>query len=700
MERGLAKLLMLGCCFILLLATAHSTPRAAGESDEGLVKAYFSARPVNAEFSDPQVWLGYAPTVFKSADGLGTVAFYVKYDLNSRSIYAAFYVSSDTTPSPTGDEVRLYLDMRNNRGSAPDQNDYRFVVRREGPIESSGWSVSLGDWAPVDYPGWQGYRYDTLQGWGALMVIPVPDLSDGDLMGVGLYQHDVSSGTAKFPSGFFANNPSSWGSLLFTTTELVFDTSPAGVSPITVDGFTYAPGELPARYRAVREQNVTFSIPEASVVQPGARFNFTQWSDGSNETARSLFVRGEMNLTAEFTTEYYLSVSSPFGVVSGEGWYRGGANATFSVSAVQDYGNGTREFFAGWSGDYNGTEPEGVLVMDGPRNVTALWKTQHLLSLNAGGGIVLGEGWYDSGANVTVEAVSPSVVVPDRSRLLFTGWSGDLNASDPQLSLLMDGPRSLTANWRTQYYLAVDPNGGVASGEGWYDEGEEALLEANSTCWEVPGESRLAFTGWSGDLNASTPTVTIRMDAYKDVKANWKRQWYLTVDAAGGVVDKESQWVDDGASVTVTAASPCKTVEKQSRLVFQGWRGASNATSLSVTVQMDGFKALNASWRTEYYLKVESQYGSPQGEGWYPAGASATFTVTSPVGFLVQQVFKGWSGDSTAASASASLTMDGPKTVTALWGTDYTQLLVLVAVIVLAVVVLALIRVRRTVRWE
>lgn len=85
----------------------------------------------------------------------------------------------------------------------------------------------------------------------------------------------------------------------------------------------------------------------------------------------------------------------------------------------------------------------------------------------------------------------------------------------------------------------------------------------------------------------------------------------------------------------------------------------------------------------QYFLTVVSAYGDPKGGAWYDEGATASFSVTSPIGILVQQVFDGWSFDSTATSVAASLTMDSAKTVTAKWKTDYTQLIAPVAGIVI-----------------
>lgn len=134
--------------------------------------------------------------------------------------------------------------------------------------------------------------------------------------------------------------------------------------------------------------------------------------------------------------------------------------------------------------------------------------------------------------------------------------------------------------------------------------------------------------------------------------------------------------------------------------VFVQWSDGSTDTSRSLTVTQD--TTLTATYKTRYQLAVVSDLDSPQGSGWYDAGTQATFSVSSPqpeTGFMGtlggKLVFQGWSGDSNAASPSATIGMDGPKTVTATWTTDDAQpymvlagLAVVVVVIVAALVIL------------
>jgi len=139
------------------------------------------------------------------------------------------------------------------------------------------------------------------------------------------------------------------------------------------------------------------------------------------------------------------------------------------------------------------------------------------------------------------------------------------------------------------------------------------------------------------------------------------------------------------------------------RYVFVEWSDGYGAALYSIEVEEEA--TYSARFKTQYLLTVDSPMGSPQGSGWCDEGSSATFSVTSPlpvdgfVGMLGgRYVFDHWSGDSTTSGTSASITMDGPKTVRAEWRTDYTIPAVVVGVIVATVAVSAVLLMRRNAR--
>jgi hypothetical protein len=118
---------------------------------------------------------------------------------------------------------------------------------------------------------------------------------------------------------------------------------------------------------------------------------------------------------------------------------------------------------------------------------------------------------------------------------------------------------------------------------------------------------------------------------------------------------------------------------------------------------MNGPHNAVAQYTTQYLLTVNSPggMGNPQGGGYYNAGSTAQFSVTSPEGYVIQQVFVQWQGDYTGTSPQASITMNGPKTVTAVWTTSYTNAYVIgVAVIVIMIIAAVLAARRRRGRKE
>ena len=86
--------------------------------------------------------------------------------------------------------------------------------------------------------------------------------------------------------------------------------------------------------------------------------------------------------------------------------------------------------------------------------------------------------------------------------------------------------------------------------------------------------------------------------------------------------------------------------------------------------------ALFARYKTQYFLDVNSTLGArsdPEGSGWYDGGTEAKYSVDPSAGFWTLQSFDRWVGDvsGTNTSPSGSISMDGPKKITALWKFDF-----------------------------
>jgi len=103
------------------------------------------------------------------------------------------------------------------------------------------------------------------------------------------------------------------------------------------------------------------------------------------------------------------------------------------------------------------------------------------------------------------------------------------------------------------------------------------------------------------------------------------------------------------------------------RYVFTSWDDGD--TSASRTISQGG--AYTASYKMQYLLTIESAYGEPEGAGWYDADSTAHIQVASIEGATTKYIFTGWSGDFTSNTATASVTMDSPKAITANWRTEH-----------------------------
>ena len=148
-----------------------------------------------------------------------------------------------------------------------------------------------------------------------------------------------------------------------------------------------------------------------------------------------------------------------------------------------------------------------------------------------------------------------------------------------------------------------------------------------------------------------------------------------------------SGWYKGKESIAIETPS---VVEKgaegfKEKYVFEEWRGTHPETSSKVEIEVD--KSVNISafyeYQSYFYLRVDSPYGNPKGEGWYPAESEAKFSIEErlPAG-ISDHVFTKWIGDSSATTNSASIIMDSPKSVTAKFTSDYTKILIPIMVII------------------
>jgi hypothetical protein len=322
--------------------------------------------------------------------------------------------------------------------------------------------------------------------------------------------------------------------------------------------------------------------------------------------------------------------------------------------------------------------------MDGPKTAVASWKTQYMLTVSSDHGSPSGGGWKDAGASSYAHLDTGEVPGGIGEQYVFTAWGGDATGSDYTSSdpILMDGPKTAVANWKTQYILVVTSDHGSPSGGGWKDAGTTAYAHLDTGTAPGGTGTQYAFTGWSGGATGSdyTSSDPILMDGFKTAVANWKTQYMLTVSSDHGSPSGDG-WKDEGTEAHAHLDTGTVPAGPGLQYVFTEWSGDATGTDYSSSdpILMNAPKTAVANWQievSEYYLTVESDHANPSGEGWYPPGAIAHAHLdagSAPGDPGTRYVFTHWGGDASGTDYSESddIIMDASKMATANWKTQH-----------------------------
>jgi uncharacterized repeat protein (TIGR02543 family) len=362
---------------------------------------------------------------------------------------------------------------------------------------------------------------------------------------------------------------------------------------------------------------------------------------------------------------------------------------TLILVALDHTQSGTKYNWTSWSD--GGLQTHNYIVPSSAQNVTAYFQVQYYLTVTSAYDTPGGQGWYDPGATAYATLTSGSIDQGNGTRRIFTNWSGNASgtnyaSSDP---IIMNGPKTATANWQTQYRLTVtsahdSPNPGV--GDNWYPSGTPVTASVVSPADESGG-TRYRCTGRNGTGSVSSgsgTTVSFTITTASTITWNWIAQYQVTFDQNGlssdatgtvltvgtsnytyGQLPQTSIWVDNGAtysySSTVSSSTPGK------RFILTGVAGPTSPITAPGTII--------GSYKIQYRLTVTSAYDSPTpavGDNWYDNGTSITASVTSPYESSgARYNCTGWSGTgsvpSSGSDTSITFTIDQASTITWNW---------------------------------
>ncbi|MGA2626184.1 MAG: M6 family metalloprotease domain-containing protein [Candidatus Bathyarchaeia archaeon] len=265
---------------------------------------------------------------------------------------------------------------------------------------------------------------------------------------------------------------------------------------------------------------VTVSATSPSNVTANAsRFMFSSWSGdlSSNSAAITVTMSKPLTLQANWVKQYYVTIISPTGTPSGEGWYNVGSVVTVGVQSTIQYSNGTRMIFNGWRSTTLGNNPTSQITVNSPITLLATWKTQYLVTVHSEYGSASGGGWYDAGSPVQV-SIQPGLQYSNQTRRIFTGWTGDVSGSSTTLTVTANGPINAVAQWVTQYQITFQLAGLPSS--------TSVTLNVNNQTYTIT--STQPYTAWYNQGQVLNPTVTKTVMTVFQF-TNWHNQAGTTV---------------------------------------------------------------------------------------------------------------------------------------------------------------------------
>ena len=289
-------------------------------------------------------------------------------------------------------------------------------------------------------------------------------------------------------------------------------------------------------------------------------YSFINWRENGNHLTSQLdytfTVNGDRNLEAHFALQSYTITASADpaegGSVTGDGSYHYGETCTLTATANTGY------TFVNWT--KNGTQVStnatySFTVTEEASYVAHFTVNSYTVSVTANpsnGGTVTGGGTYNYGQSCTVHATTAAGYT-------FINWTenGTQVSSQANYTFTVNGNRNLVANFSSQSYIITaiaDPTeGGIVTGSGGYDYGDECTLTATAN-------TGYTFVNWTknGTEVSTDATYTFTVTESASYVAHFTINSYeisVTADPANGGILTGGGTYTYGQSCTITAIS-------------------------------------------------------------------------------------------------------------------------------------------------
>jgi hypothetical protein len=409
-------------------------------------------------------------------------------------------------------------------------------------------------------------------------------------------------------------------------TSITVTSSPSGTGYVKVDGNAIT---TPYTFAWVTGSNHTLQAVSPVSGGTSTRYIWKSWSDNGTQTHTYTVPSQSTTVTAYYKSQYLVSfATSPSGAgtttPSGTNIWEN-SSSVISISATPS----SAYVFSSWttSGSIsiaNAYQASTNATINGNGTITATFTLTYasitVTSSPSGAGYVKVDGnaittpcvvFWTIGSNHTLQAISP-VSGPAGTQYVWTGWSD--NGAQTHTYTVPSSSATVTANYKTQYYLAVNNAGhGTASGQGWYDPGSNAAFSTSPANVSGGAGIQYLFINWTGagtgsySGSASSYSVTISNPITETV--NWQTQYFLTVSSAYGTPTSGQGWYNSGATAYAGLNSGNVSGGAGIQYIFFIWSGDASGSNYAQSngIRMSRPKTATAFWQTQYQVTFNYQ---------------------------------------------------------------------------------------------
>ena len=331
------------------------------------------------------------------------------------------------------------------------------------------------------------------------------------------------------------------------------------------------------------------------------RLTFQGWN-----CSTPIFVSAAVCAKALWACEHLVNVSSPFGRISGAGWYLAGSTANLAVSPAElPLANGSLATFSCWS--VNGLPTGGNTVrVDGPEDCVAVWTL--ITPPPSPPPASPPSPPAPPSPPPAPPSAPPPAPVPQPGVNDSAPPSAD-NSSDRsqteeenQTSVHNEAPPSETHSTPEVFRLVIETEYSSCNGSGSYARGEIVTLRLAESIVMLSEGERMRFNGWAdvdGTGVLSGPNLNITVIGSMALRAIWIRE-----------VSINGQWLWENATVVLTADAETFSADGKTLTRFRCWVMENGSIVCSEQLSLPAGEVGHCSQvRDTYYLMTFNVHG-------------------------------------------------------------------------------------------